>query len=93
VHDGILQNLSLEWGVGRLDLTAALSGESDLVLGVGESNITLIGSPDDYTLDVDEGIGSITIDRASGSDHGGNGQNQVEIEGGIGSASISFRSK
>ena len=93
VHDGILQNLSLEWGVGRLDLTAALSGESDLVLGVGESNITLIGSPDDYTLDVDEGIGSITIDRDFGSDHGGNGQNQVEIEGGIGNANISFRAK
>ena len=93
VHDGILQNLSLEWGVGRLDLTAALSGESDLVLGVGESNITLIGSPDDYTLDVEEGIGSITIDRDFGSDHGGNGQNQVEIEGGIGNANVSFRSK
>lgn len=93
VHDGILENLSLEWGVGRLDLTAALSGESDLVLGVGESNITLIGSSDDYTLDVEEGIGSITIDRASGSGNGGIGQNQVEIQGGIGDANISFRSK
>lgn len=91
VKDGTLQNLSLEWGVGRLDLTAALTGESELTLGVGESDITLIGSPDDYTLDVEEGIGSITIERPTGS--GNNGQNQVEIVGGVGNAIITFLSK
>lgn len=93
VRDGTLNDLSLTLGMGKLELTAALPGESNLTLGVGEADLTLIGSQDDYTLDIEEGIGSITIDRSSGSGNIGIAQHRVEIEGGIGSTNIAFRQK
>ena len=92
ISDGALEDLDLEMGVGQLNLTAALTGDCQLDLGVGESNITLIGDKDDYKLDLEKGIGSISVDGKNVSDYGnsGNGKNTVEINGGIGSIHIRF---
>lgn len=89
VSSGTLQDLSLRLGVGRLDLTAALLGESKLNLGVGESKITLIGDRDDYEIDIQEGIGSITLSEDIVL-NSGMGQHHVQINGGIGSADLSL---
>ena len=79
-------------GVGELNLSAALLGDSDLTLGVGASNLTLIGSRDDYKIEIEKGLGSITVDGESVSDFGtsGNGQNNVEIKGGVGAINLNF---
>lgn len=91
VSDGAIEDLDLEMGVGQLNLTARLSGECQLDLGVGESNITLIGSKDDYKLDLEKGIGSITVDGKSPAEYGsGNGANEVEINGGVGAIRVQF---
>ena len=90
VHDGTLNNLSLEMGVGELDLTAALLGNSDLEFGVGEAMLTLIGSADDYQIDVNKGIGSITIDGQTVTAFG-NGQNHIKLNGGVGALRVNFR--
>jgi hypothetical protein len=88
IADGILNNLSLQMGVGRFSLTSVLLGRSELDFGVGETDLTLIGKPDDYWLDVSKGIGSIQID---GSHNGNkNAQNRVNIQGGIGAANVRF---
>ena len=62
-------------------------------LGVGESNITLIGSKEDYKLDLEKGLGNISVDGANVSDYGssGNGTNKVEINGGVGSINVEFK--
>lgn len=92
VASGTLNNLNLRLGVGKFNLTATLLGDSDLQFGVGESNLTLIGSPDDYKLDITKGIGSIHVDGYTGSNFsGGNAQNHVNIQGGIGAANIVFQ--
>lgn len=89
---GTLQNLNMRIGVGAFRLTAALRGNSDLQFGVGEADLTLIGNPADYRLEVTEGIGSIHIDASSASDYSsGTGQNYVKIQGGIGEGNIRFR--
>ena len=90
---GTLNDLSLEMGMGELNLTAAVLGESDLKFGVGESNVTLIGSKDDYKVDIEKGLGSITVDGKTVTDFGssGNGQNHIEIEGGIGAIHLEFQ--
>lgn len=95
IANGILNDLSLEMGVGELDLTAALLGNSDLSFGVGKTNLTLIGSKDEYTIDIEKGLGSITIDGKTVTDlsSSGNSQNHIEIEGGIGSIDIVFMSE
>ena len=93
IVSGTLNDLSLEMGMGELNLTAAVLGDSNLKFGVGESNLTLIGSKDDYKVDIEKGLGSISIDGKNVSDFGssGNGQSHIHIEGGVGAGHIVFQ--
>ena len=93
VSGGALHNLDLDMGVGQLNLVSALTGDSDFDLGVGESNITIIGNRDDYKLDIEKGIGNITVDGASVSNikGQGNGNNSIEVNGGIGAINLKFK--
>ncbi|MBQ9121133.1 MAG: DUF4097 family beta strand repeat protein [Clostridia bacterium] len=95
VVGGTLNNLTLEMGVGELNLTAALLGNNELSLGVGESNVTLLGSKEDYKVEIEKGIGSITVDgeNVSNFDVIGNGKSHVEISGGIGAINLSFQAE
>lgn len=92
ISGGALKDLDLEMGVGQLNLTSALTGDCQLDLGIGESNITLIGNKDDYRLELEKGIGSISVDGKNVTDYGssGNGTNRVEINGGIGAIHVKF---
>ncbi len=93
VFDGAINDLDLEMGAGQLNLTSLLTGETELELNVGESNITVKGNKDDYTLDIEKGIGSITVDGESVSGTGsyGNGRNDIEIDGGVGAVKVKFQ--
>ncbi|MBR4288200.1 MAG: DUF4097 family beta strand repeat protein [Clostridia bacterium] len=95
VSDGKLKDLDLAMGVGRLDLCVALLGESELELGVGESSLTLLGKKEDYTVDIEKGLGSITFDGETLSTQGkqGNGPARVDIEGGVGAIRLDFKEK
>ena len=92
ITGGALKDLDLDMGVGQLILTSALTGNCQLDLGVGESNITLIGSKENYKLDLEKGLGNISVDGVNVSDYGssGNGTNKVEINGGVGSINVRF---
>ena len=92
ISGGALHNLDLDMGAGQLNLTSALTGESDFDLGVGESNITVIGNKNDYKLDIEKGLGNITVDGTSVSNikGQGNGNNDIEISGGIGAINLKF---
>ena len=93
IAGGALNDLNIEMGVGALDLTSALSGDSTLEMGVGKSNITLIGDREDYEIDAEKGLGSIKVDGKDVSDFGssGDGANEIEIHGGVGSINIVFK--
>lgn len=93
ISGGSLRNLDLEMGVGQLNLTSFLTGSSELDLGVGQSNITLIGSEADYALELEKGIGSVTVNGKDVTDFGssGNGENRIDISGGIGAINIDFK--
>ncbi|MBQ9747227.1 MAG: DUF4097 family beta strand repeat protein [Clostridia bacterium] len=92
VSGGELHGLDLEMGVGELILTSALLGRSDLELGIGETEITLIGGEEDYTVDIEKGLGGITVDgeSVSGSVVRGHGQNKIDVSGGIGAIRMFF---
>ena len=92
IESGELRDLHLEMGAGELNLRAALQGNSDLSFGVGSSTLMLIGSMDDYRIQISQGIGSIRVNGEEVSDFGsgGNGQNSLEIHGGIGTVDIAF---
>lgn len=95
VISGTLNNLTFSLGAGKLDMTAALLGESEINFGVGESKLTLLGQKEDYTLEIEKGLGSITVDGETLMDsyHSGNGKNHVKIKGGIGAADVTFQGK
>ena len=92
ISDGTLKNIDFEMGVGEFDLRAALTGDCEFDLGIGSSNITLIGSRDDYRIDVSKGVGNVTVDGVAVNDleDSGIGQNDIEINGGIGEIVLSF---
>lgn len=92
ISDGQLRDLDLDMGTGRLTLVSALSGECEIDGGVGEADITVIGSRSDYRLELEKGIGSISVDGedVSGSAQLGSGNNSIDISGGVGEISLRF---
>ena len=90
VHAGHLNNLDMELGVGKTTLKTRLTGKSEIEQGVGETDIELIGTAQEYTVQTDAGIGSITVDGLSKTGDGsyGSGPNRVEIDSGIGSIRV-----
>lgn len=92
VLSGKINNLDLDMGVGEINLTTNIVGKSDIDAGIGELNINILGNKNDYKIKVDKGIGSIRVDGteiSNGATHG-NGENYIDIDGGIGSINIDF---
>ena len=79
-------------GVGKLTLKSRIEGKSDLDYGVGETNLTLLGSSEDYRIEIDKGIGEARLAGESIKDDSvyGWGENRIEIDGGIGAIRVEF---
>lgn len=93
IKSGTIHNLDVELGVGKTEITAKLLESSTLEAGVGELKLNLIGSEDDYKIYAEKGIGAITIDGDGIKNEStiGDGENTIDIEGGIGSINIKFK--
>lgn len=87
-----LNNLDLNVGVGKFIINSILTGNSKIDAGIGELNINLLDSKENYLITADKGIGSIKIDGVEYKNETsyGNGENKIDIDGGIGSINISF---
>ncbi len=92
IGGGRLHNLQLSMGVGELCLSAEISGEGEVDLGVGEANITLLGGESAYTVEMNKGVGSITLngENVSGNRTVGTGDNHIEINGGVGEINVTI---
>lgn len=92
VKESTFTNADISMGAGELNLTANLIGNSKVDCGVGEVNIDLLGLKEDYKITVDKGIGEAEIDGESVSNGKvfGSGSNTVDIDGGVGSISVTF---
>ena len=92
IDGGKLCNLKLDMGVGKLTLKSRIEGESDLDYGVGETDLILLGSLEDYQIEIDKGIGEAKLNGENMQDDlvYGSGENKIEIDGGVGSINIEF---
>lgn len=92
IDNSRFNNLELDMGIGGVSLNGEVIGNNEINAGVGKLDLELVGSVDDYMLHVNKGIGEAIIDGDSISDNTtyGNGNNKLNIDGGIGSISVSF---
>ncbi len=91
IKSSYLNDLDLESGVGKNDISAIITGNSKIEVGVGELNLNLLGEKESYSLDLENGIGKMTIDNQSLTNYG-TGNNKIKIIGGIGNTKITFSS-
>jgi len=95
ISNGNMNDLDLDMGVGKLTLSSYLKGSNEIDAGVGEVDLTLFGKESDYKINIDKGIGSATIngeDIKDGKSYG-NGKNELDIDGGVGSIKIKIENK
>lgn len=87
-----LNNLNLDMGVGKLSLTSIVTGESKIDAGVGSVDLKLIGTSEEYKINLDKGLGSTVVDGNNMADNSsyGSGGNIIDLSGGIGSIKVDF---
>ena len=93
IYSGKINNLNLDIGVGKFKLTSSIIGNSKINAGIGSLELNIQGNKEDYKIKADKGIGTIKIDGKNVEDNYayGDGENEVKIEGGIGSISVDFK--
>ena len=89
------QDLELDAGVGKIEIEAELTGTNKIECGVGELELILLGNKEDYSIHSEKGIGTITIagEKQKNNITYGTGNQRIELEGGVGSIKVSFKSK
>ena len=92
IRDGAISNLDIDMGVGEARIDTALLGTCQFDLGIGELRLKVQGNRSDYTVKVNKGIGAYIIDDKNVNDNGtiGDGENHLELNGGIGEVRVSF---
>lgn len=93
IYSGKINNLNLDIGIGKFKLTSSIIGNSKINAGIGSLELNIQGNKEDYKIKADKGIGTIKIDGKNVEDNYvyGDGENEVKIEGGIGSISVDFK--
>ena len=93
VNDCSFTDMDMEIGVGECSLSASLLGDSKIDCGVGEAELNLISTPQiDYTISVEKGLGEVTVDgkNIKNEETIGFGENEVEINCGVGEVHITL---
>ena len=92
IKGGSIVSLDFDMGVGDVEIRAEMLGGCELDFGMGKASLTLLGGAENYRLDIEKGLGRMTVD---GREYGhstviGNGKSAVDVECGIGEVSVKF---
>ena len=92
IRESLINDLDLDMGVGEVNLNSELTGKNQINAGVGSLNIDLQGEKELYKIQADKGLGTIKIDgkEISNGETFGDGENYIEVDGGIGNIDIDF---
>lgn len=90
IKNSELANANIEAGVGKLVYSGDLTGNTQIDCGVGDVELELTGDAEKYAIHTEKGIGDIKINDSSIANDStiGNGENKIDIEGGVGNVDI-----
>lgn len=83
-------NSDINLGIGNTQINSILKGKNTIDVGIGNLDINLLPNVENYSLDIDKGVGNISI-KGNKINHNyvvGNGANTIKINGGIGNIKI-----
>lgn len=88
-----INNLEIDLGVGETIINSELTGKNDIDCGVGRLELNLNGTLDDYSFEIEKGIGSMKLNKKDLHDKEkyGNGINYIELSGGVGRVDITTK--
>lgn len=87
-----ITDLKCDLGIGATEISAKLIGNTRIGTGVGNLKLDVVGIKEEYTTKINKGLGNVTIDKEKISDNKvvGNGENKIDIDGGVGNIKINF---
>lgn len=90
INNSHLHNLKLDMGVGHVSIVSVLSGNNKIEAGVGKIDLLLQNGISNYQIKVDKGLGSVRIndEEIKNNTIYGDGNTNIDIDGGIGSIVI-----
>jgi len=94
LSDAMLNDITMECGVGSVSIEGTITGNNDISSGVGSIDLDLNGSKEDYSYEISAGIGDVDIGNQSFTatdksiDNPGN--NFMRLESGVGEISVDF---
>lgn len=85
-----LNNVTLNLGIGKTNINSTLLGKNTIECGIGKVDLNLDLSADQYAFKLNKGIGEIKLNgkKVKNDTTIGNGENSLNIDGGIGKISI-----
>lgn len=93
IKEAKINDLRCDLGIGATEISAKLLGNTRIGTGVGSLKLDVLGKKEEYETKVNKGLGNVTIDGEKISDNEvvGNGENKIDIDGGVGEIKINFR--
>lgn len=90
-----ITDLKCDLGIGATEISAKLIGNTRIGTGVGNLKLDVVGIKEEYTTKINKGLGNVTIDKEKISDNKvvENGENKIDIDGGVGNIKINFIGK
>lgn len=90
VRESEIKDLDLDMGVGKVEIGAKLTGNNQIDAGVGKLDLNLRGTSEDYRVNVEKGLGSVTLNgkKMADDETWGDGKTVIDIDGGVGAIEI-----
>lgn len=90
IKNSLFEKAKLDMGVGNTYIESEIKDIFDIDAGIGNLELKLLGNKEEYTLDIDKGVGNVTVDGVNVTNVLGSGSRHIKVDGGIGNIDINF---
>ena len=93
INSGTINNFNLKLGAGNASIQSDLTGSNTLTTGVGKLNLGLSQSKDNYSFEINKGLGNIILNDFDVSEDTiiGDGDTKIKINGAVGNIIINTK--